>query len=733
MKSTQLLIVGGLLLIIAGLSLGGAPPGIAQAQTPAATRAATRAALPPITEPLGQPPSFLAKYYQAWVASPHAKVDAEAFVHWNKEGRIPADCATCHSTPGYLDFMGENGTAFGKVDADAPVGSVVNCDACHNNRASNLNTVTFPSGATVTGMGDSTRCMVCHQGRSSTVQVNAAIEKAGLAKEVNKVSPDLRFINIHYYAAAASVYGSEAKGGYEFAGKLYQRRYTHVDGYNTCAGCHDSHTLQVRVTACASCHDEVKTAKDLRNIRMQGSLTDYDGDGDIEEGIADELTSLQEMLYKTMQAYASKVAGKAIAYDSATYPYFFIDTNTNGKVDKEEAVATNGFNAFTARLLQAAYNYQVTIKDPGNYAHNAAYHIELLYDSIEALNKEMGTAAADMAQIQRNDPGHFDATSEAFRHWDKEGDVPGACAKCHTAEGLPVFLKNNANIAIKPSTSLSCTTCHDKIPDFTVRAVEKVTFPSGAVLTLGKKEADNLCLNCHQGRESTVSVNNAIKAAGVDANTVSDKLTFRNVHYFAAGASLFGTEAKGAYEYEGKQYNGRFLHEEPFQTCSDCHDTHALRIQLKECTRCHENIKAPSDIRGKDNKVDYNGNGKTDEPIAAEIATLREELLKRIYAYATKTAGASIVYESHTHPYWYIDTNSNGQPDADEIKAENRFVKWTPNLLRAAYNYQFASKDPGAFAHNAGYTLQVLYDSIESIGGKEAVANFKRPDVVASK
>jgi hypothetical protein len=37
--------------------------------------------------------------------------------------------------------------------------------------------------------------------------------------------------------------------------------------------------------------------------------------------------------------------------------------------------------------------------------------------------------------------------------------------------------------------------------------------------------------------------------------------------------------------------------------------------------------------------------------------------------------------------------------------------------LRAAYNYQYVQKDPGAFTHNAPYILQVLYDSIEDVGG----------------
>ena len=95
--------------------------------------------------------------------------------------------------------------------------------------------------------------------------------------------------------------------------------------------------------------------------------------------------------------------------------------------------------------------------------------------------------------------------------------------------------------------------------------VNTVTFPSGARLTFGEGDDNNLCLNCHQGRESTVSVNNLIK--GLEPDQTSEKLRFLNIHYFAAGATLFGSEAKGAYEYEGKTYVGRNTHVEGFNTC----------------------------------------------------------------------------------------------------------------------------------------------------------------------
>lgn len=729
MRRAQLLLLCGCLLVLTGLSLTSSVPTAAQGG-PTATQMPTTTPPAPVTDPVGQPPVFLANYYESWVNSPHADVKAEAFVHWNAEQKIPTTCSTCHATAGYLDFLGADGSTAGKVDLEAPVGGVVNCDACHAPAAIALQTVKFPSGVEVGDMGDSTRCIVCHSGRASTVQVNAALENAGLLEDPNKVSDSLRFINIHYYAAAASLYGSEAKGGYEYEGKKYQMRFFHVEGYSTCASCHNPHTLELKVEECATCHEGVKSVEDLRNIRMQGSLSDYDGDGNIVEGINAEIEGMQAQLMKAMQLYATNVAKSPIVYSATAYPYFFVDTNANGTLDEGEADGKNSYKSFTAHLERAAYNYQMSVKDPGGYAHNAAYHLELMYDSIEALNGELGGSAMDMSALVRNDPGHFDATAEAFRHWDEDGEVPGSCAKCHTSGGLAVFLKNNTNIAMKPSTSLQCSTCHDKIPEFTLMKSAEVTFPSGSKVTFGEDSSDNLCLNCHQGRESTVSVDRAITSAKVGDDEVSEKLTFRNIHYFAAGASLFGTDVKGAYEYEGKTYNGRNMHDEGVQVCSDCHDAHALTLDFETCADCHDG-DTPQDIRGEDTP-DYDGDGDTTEGVAGEIATMKEALLKQIYVYAGKTAGAAIVYSPASHPYWFIDTNGNGEAEADEIKGDNRYVTWTPRLLRAAYNYQFSSKDPGQFAHNAKYIVQVLYDSLESIGGAEAVAGLTRAEVTAS-
>ncbi len=207
------------------------------------------------------------------------------------------------------------------------------------------------------------------------------IEEAGL-EDMDTVSEDLGFTNIHYFAAAATKYGTVAKGGYQYEGKTYDAKFDHVEGYDTCVDCHSPHTLELKVEACAACHSE----SDPKDIRMAGSLVDYDGDGDMEEGIYYEIEGLQEMLYEAMQAYAAEVAGAPIVYDSHAYPYFFIDTNADGAVDEGEAIFANAYNAWTGRLAKAAYNYQISLKDPGAYAHGGKYIIQLLYDSIEDLN-----------------------------------------------------------------------------------------------------------------------------------------------------------------------------------------------------------------------------------------------------------------------------------------------------------------------------------------------------------
>jgi len=665
----------------------------------------------PEAEPCPEYESVLPGLEAAYLGSGHADSEAEAFRHWDEDDPavVALACAKCHSSQGYIEFVstGENTTEF---PAEEVMG--ISCEACHNRATVVKTSVVMPSGVELTGLGDEARCMECHQGRNSKVSVDAAIAGAAGVEDVAEVDDDavyeeLGFSNIHYYPAAATKYGTFAKGGYEYAGKTYDGNFAHVEEFDTCIECHNPHTLEVRAEGCVECHGEGEFA----DYRMEGSAVDYDGDGDVEEGIADEIAGLQEALYAAIQAYATATPGTGIIYDSHTYPYFFIDGDGDGAVTEGEANYGNKYATWTPRLARAAYNFQMSVKDPGAFAHGGKYIIQLLCDSIEDLGGD--------GCLHRIDHGHFAGSEEAFRHWDEDGEVSSSCAKCHSATGLPTFAKEGKNISAEISNGLQCSTCHSgEWPGrFTF---ESVTFPSGASVAVAEGDESGLCMQCHQGRSSAVTVNGI--AAGLPGDEVSDKLRFSNVHYFAAGASRFGTEVKGGYEFDGKEYAGFFAHVAGYDTCTGCHDAHELEVNAAECFTCHAGAESFEAIRMSD--VDFDGDGDVAEGIYGEVETMAAALYDAMKAYSAEI-GFPVVYESHSYPYFFADTNGDGEATPDEANYGNQFRSWTPNLLEAAYNYQYALKDPGGFAHNASYMLQLLYDSIEAVGGD--VSAMTRP------
>jgi len=653
-------------------------------------------------------PEVAVPYLAMWEGSAHNASDTEPFRHWDEDdpAEVSTACAKCHSTQGYEDFLGADGSEAGKVDAAVPAADVygIECAACHNPVTLSKTEVTFPSGVTVDA-GDDSRCMECHQGRESKVSVDERIAVFGedidpdavpAPVEVDGEEETLGFANIHYYPAAATLYGGVALGGYQFDGKAYDAKFRHVEGYDSCTGCHDPHTLEVKVESCTMCHDGVASVEDLKEVRMVSSASDYDGDGDVAEGVYYEIEGLKEQLYAALQAYAADNAGSPIVYESHSYPYFFADTNADGEAQEDEANYGNQYKSWTPNLLKAAYNYQMAYKDPGNFAHGGKYTIQLLVDSIEAVG-------GDVSGLAREDAGHFAGNTEAFRHWDEDGEVEWDCSKCHSATGLPQFLENEGNnTANEIANGFMCSTCHNEEAWPELYEVASVTFPSGASVSFGGKDADgkfvadegNLCLSCHQGRSSKVSMDKAI-AAG--------KFGFQNIHYFAAGATLYGSDVQGGYMYDGKEYVGYF-EAHPLNKCQDCHDVHALEAKVEACEGCHDS----ADL----------------EAVAGDLDALAEALYAELKAYAA-AAGAPVVYESHAYPYFFADLNGDGEATPDEANYGNKYGDFDSKSLKAAYNYQYYKKDPGAYVHNGKFVTQILYDSLADLGGD--VSAFTRP------
>jgi cytochrome c553 len=319
-----------------------------------------------------------AKIIKGWSTSPHADTSSEAFIHWNKDGEIPGSCAVCHSTKGATDYMAGPMSTPGIIDHPVPVGGGVECAACHNPDAEALKIVPFPSGASLDKFGRSATCAVCHQGRASKKSVDQAI----IRFDEDAIQRDLSFINIHYAASAASLMGTLAQSGYEYENREYKGQFNHVPNLSVCADCHNPHTLEVAQTSCAACHQDIVSFKDIRT-----SPTDFDGDGDTKEGIADPISSMKEQLGAAIHKYAAEIANAPIVYSPTSYPYFFNGSADSEFITAEKETFPNRYQSWTPRLLKAAYNYQYVTKDKGIYAHNPHYALQLLYDSLENLSE----------------------------------------------------------------------------------------------------------------------------------------------------------------------------------------------------------------------------------------------------------------------------------------------------------------------------------------------------------
>lgn len=315
-----------------------------------------------------------------WFRSAHADAAAEAFRHWDgeEEGIRPV-CAVCHSGAGFRAFHGLDGSAPGIPDGPIETGGVVDCETCHNPGLSRITEIRMPSGVMHPVDGAEAACMTCHQGRTAGITVADAI--GSWADDLP--NPDLGFINPHYATAAATWLGGYGGAGVHYDGKTYAGRFFHARPLNSCASCHQPHTLEVAEATCLTCHQ----TGDPDAIRV--SRQSYDGSGDTAKGIRADIDANAARLLAMVGDYGREIAGTGIVYDGARYPYFFADANNDGTADSADGRPV-AYKSWTPRMLRAAYNWKLVTADPGAHVHNPAYALQLLYDSIEDLAGPLG-------------------------------------------------------------------------------------------------------------------------------------------------------------------------------------------------------------------------------------------------------------------------------------------------------------------------------------------------------
>ena len=288
------------------------------------------------------------------------------------------DCQGCHTNEGFIQRV-----KTGKVDTKKFVSnpSEIGCFTCHAPHDSgnfSLRTVAKVSLANgqVFEKDKANLCAQCHQARRMPKD------------EVRARNIPTDSWGAHHGPQADMLAGTNA---YEFPGKKYMSSvHTALPNAN-CVTCHmtlpagryslassigghsfriagevhEEHRVNTAGCTNSGCHAEMKQVTDTHYFDKRAAV-DYDGDGKTET-VQEEVIGLLDRLIN------SKGTGLLQTMKDAPY-------DAKGKF-------ANSKTQYPIETVAALYNYKFVLEDGSKGVHNTTYAVQLLMDSIKALDK----------------------------------------------------------------------------------------------------------------------------------------------------------------------------------------------------------------------------------------------------------------------------------------------------------------------------------------------------------
>jgi hypothetical protein len=646
-----------------------------------------------------------------------------------------ANCLQCHNAGKDLTMFSDLDTrTIGVVWQDSLHNGAANCEDCHGGGQFH-----WGAGPLANPVPSHTVCNTCHAGANGAAVLAGMADKSGFVNTAHANGngvPDRTFSQIvtpvspgKHIEECSVCHDSNQRFVYDNAGNLLKP---------------DPANLPTPQVSCANCHDAHQVAK-TANVapRVDGS------------------TGADYRIFRKVQVNANG----ANDANAGTWirPIIFWDDSIQGKLD------ASGKRELSVEKLCASCHTVGTYKNSALATHQSDTYTQWT-------NSGHGT---------RTDPawGDFSANPTAYNptfptnhqttypfDMSKATGNPGnnnfSCFKCHNGIGSIDWQNNVQGTAAasvvwgdEPAT---CITCHDPHANgaSTTKNVRvplvMTNYSTSSVKILGNVFLDNtplpppsvsgngvICIFCHQGRESGLTLYKTKFAPGKSAAG-----SFFNSHYLGTGGMLWGVNA---YEYTGKSYSVNAAHQGA--NCPTCHMANATadarngghswtpNVATCNVASCHGGFgpvaaqtgSASPDLstyRATFDTNDYDGNG-TLEPIAVEIKALQDKLIALL-------AANGIFYNDLKYPYFFTSSAST-----------TSFTAWNrapdgPGALKAAFNLNYIIKglpsaatsqtlvpNASAAVHDYRYMIQLLHDSYDDYNAvapvKGAVLGGVRP------
>ncbi|TMA11204.1 MAG: hypothetical protein E6J89_08470 [Deltaproteobacteria bacterium] len=286
------------------------------------------------------------------------------------------DCQGCHTNEGFVERVKK-----GKVDTKKFVSnpSEIGCFTCHaphdtgNFSLRRVADVTLANGVAF-DKEKGNLCASCHQARRMPKD------------EVRARNIPTDSWGAHHGPQSDMLLGTNA---YEFPGKKYSKSAHSALPPANCITCHmtlpsgryslapaiGGHSFRiegevheepkVNTAGCLSCHADMKQVAG-KPLFDKKAAADYDGDGKIET-VQEEMQGLYERLINNQ--------GTGLLQTMKDPPY-----DAKGKF-------INNKTQYPIEVVAALYNYKFVKEDGSKGIHNTAYAVQLLMDSIKALDK----------------------------------------------------------------------------------------------------------------------------------------------------------------------------------------------------------------------------------------------------------------------------------------------------------------------------------------------------------